>query len=352
MKIVLGIGLLLSLSIFNASASRQDEAFQKIAHDYIERELQANPEEATELGDHRFDGHLTDYSAGARAKDLARQKEVRDKLNGLDGSQVTGTNGVDFRILRENVDYKIFQAEELKEPDWNPLVYNQSLANSLYLLVARDFASPEKRIPNLRQRMEGIPRVIAQAKGNLHNPPRVHTETAIEQTEHAINTIREGLAPLLDRAPQMKKELVSLQEKTATTLEDYKRWLQDDLLPRSDGDFRLGAEQFRKKLRFALASDLSMEEIIKIAQADLQHTQRAIYETALPLFKKYFPKSEKTTLADKKKVTVAVLDKLAEKHPDYSTIVGYAQKIVGEATDFVRSHNLVTIPDTPLDVIV
>jgi len=283
MKIVLGIGLLLSLSIFNASASRQDEAFQKIAHDYIERYLRANPEEATELGDHRFDGQLTDYSAEARAKDLARQKEVRDKLNGLDGSQVTGANGVDFRILKENVDYKIFEAEELKEPDWNPLVYNQSLANSLYLLVARDFASPEKRIPNLRQRMEGIPRVIAQAKGNLHNPPRVHTETAIEQTEGAINLIREGLAPLLDRAPQMKKELVSLQEKTATTLEDYKRWLQDDLLPRSDGDFRLGAEKFRKKLRFALASDLSMEEIMKRAQADLQQTQRAIYETALPL---------------------------------------------------------------------
>src|SRR5260370_18364489 len=352
MKIVLGIGLLLSLSFFNAAASRQDEAFQKIAHDYIERYLRANPEEATELGDHRFDGQLTDYSAEARAKDLAAQKEFHDKLKGIDGSQVTGANGVDFRILKENVDYKIFPAEELKEPDWNPLVYNQSLANSLYLLVARDFASPEKRIPNLRQRMEGIPRVIAQAKGNLHNPPRVHTETAIEQTEGAINLIREGLAPLLDRAPQMKKELVSLQEKTATTLEDYKRWLQDDLLPRSAGDFRLGAEKFRKKLRFALASDLSMEEIIKRAQADLQQTQSAIYETALPLYKKYFPKADEATLADKRKVTVAVLDKLAEKHPDYSTIVGYAQKIVGEATDFVRSHNLVTIPDTPLDVIV
>ena len=99
MKIVLGIGLLLSLSIFNASASRQDEAFQKMAHDYIERYLRANPEEATELGDHRFDGQLTDYSAEARAKDLAAQKEFRDKLNAIDGSQVTGANNVDFREI-------------------------------------------------------------------------------------------------------------------------------------------------------------------------------------------------------------------------------------------------------------
>jgi len=352
MKIVLGIALLLSLSIFNASATPHDDKFQKIAHDYIEQYLQANPEEATELGDHRFDGRLTDYSPEVRAKKLATQKEFREKLNAIDGSKVTGANNVDFRILKENIDYKIFQAEELKEPDWNPLVYNQSLANSLYLLVARDFASPEKRIPNLRQRMEGIPRVIAQAKANLQHPPRVHTETAIEQTQGAISLVRKGLAPLLDRVPQMKKELAPLQEKTAAALEDYKKWLEKDLLPRSDGDFRIGADKFRKKLRFALASDLSMEEIMKRAQLDLQQTQTAIYETALPLYKKHFPQADPASLEGKKEVTAAVLDKLSEQHPDDNTIVGYAQKIVGEATDFVRSHNLVTIPATPLDVIV
>ena len=351
-KIAIAVAISLSLPVVKLHATPQDEEFQKIAHDYIEEELTANPEEATELGDHRFDSQLTDYSAQARAKELAAQKEFRDKLNAIDGSQLTGANKVDLPILRENIDYKIFQAEELKEPDWNPLVYNQSLANSLYLLVARDFAPPEKRIPNLRRRMEGIPRVIAQAKANLQHPPRIHTETAIEQTEGAIKLVREGLAPLVDQAPEMKKDLGPLQEKTAATLEKYKKWLQDDLLPRSDGDFRLGADKFRKKLRFALASDLSMEEIMKRAQMDLQQTQRAIYETALSLYKKYFPNVDQPTLADKKKITTSVLDKLAEQHPDDNTIVGYAQKIVGEATDFVKSHNLVTVPDTPLDVIV
>src|SRR5436853_2049805 len=309
MKIIISAGVLLSLSIFNTFATPEDDVFKKTAHDYIEQYLQANPEEATELGDHRFDAQLTDYSPEAQARELATQKEFRDKLNVIDGSQVTGANNVDFRILKENIDYKIFQAEELKEPDWNPLVYMQSLANSLYLLVARDFAPPEKRIPNLRKRMEGIPGTIAQAKANLQHQPRIHTETAIEQTEGAIGLVREGLAPLLDRAPQMKKELAPLQEKTAAALEDYKKWLEKDLLPRSDGDFRLGVEKFRKKLRFALASDLSMEEIMKRAQADLQQTQTAIYETALPLYKKYFPKADQPAIAEKKKMTAAVLIK-------------------------------------------
>jgi uncharacterized protein (DUF885 family) len=160
------------------------------------------------------------------------------------------------------------------------------------------------------------------------------------------------LFPLLDQAPQMKKELAPLQEKTATVLEDYKKWLQDNLLKRSDGNFRIGADKFRKKLRFALASDLSMEEIMKRAQTDLQQTQTAIYETALPLYKKYFPNADEKTLADKHKITAAVLDKLAAEHPDDNAVVGYAQKIVGEATDFVKTHDLVTVPAKPLDVIV
>jgi uncharacterized protein (DUF885 family) len=351
MKVVITAGVLLSLAMLNAAASSQDDAFQKIAHDYVEQYLRTNPEQATELGDHRFDGQLTDYSSDAQAKDLVTQKEFRGKLNAIDGSQLTGANNIDFRILKENIDYQIFQAEELKQAEWNPLIYMQSLANSLYLLVARDFAPVQKRIPNLRQRMEKIPGVIAQAQANLQHPPRVHTETAIEQTQGAINLVRTELAPLLDQTPQMKKELAPLQEKTAAALEDYKKWLQNDLLPRSDGNFRLGAEKYRKKLRFALASDLPMEEIIKRARADLDQTQNAIYETALPLYKKYFPNADDKMLADRHNVTATVLDKLAEQHPNDATGVDFAKKITAEATDFVKQHDLVAVPTVPLDVI-
>ena len=351
-KIIFLVGLCLSLS-FKVEANPKDDEFEKIAKDYVENFLASHPENATELGDHRFDSVLSDYSAQTRGRMLANAKQVREALKKFDDyKQLTGANQVDVRILRDNIDSEIFRLEELREAEWNPLVYNQSLANSLYVLVARDFDSAEKRIPNLRQRMDGIPIVIKQAEANLQHPPRVHTETAIEQIQGAINLVRNGLDPLLNQAPQLKKDLAPIQEKTAKALEDYKKWLQGDLLKRADGDFRLGAEKFRKKLHFALASDLSMEEIKQRANADLEQTQAAIYETALPLHKKYFPKADEKTLADKKQVTAAVLKKLAEQHPDDNTIVGYAQKIVGEATDFVKSRNLVAVPNTPLDVIV
>ena len=353
MKTFVALACALSLSIFTAVANPQDDEFEKIAKDFCENYLASHPEFSTELGDHRFDGALTDYSPESRARMLSNAKQVRETLNKFeDYKQLTGPNQVDVRILRDNVDYEIFRLEELKDAEWNPLVYNQSLANSLYLLVARDFDSAAKRAPNLRKRLEGIPNVIKQAEANLQHSPKIYTETAVEQITGAINLVRHGLDPLLNQAPEMKKDLAPAQEKTAKALEDYKNWLQTDLLKRSDGDFRLGEDKFRKKLRFALASDLSMEEIKKRAEADLAQTQEAIYQTALPLYKKYFPNGDEKTLADKKQVTAAVLKKLAEQHPDDATIVGYAQKVVGEATDFVKSHNIVAVPTAPLEVIV
>src|SRR6266513_4106618 len=339
------LALSLPLAIATANANPKDDEFEKIAKDYIENYLSSHPENATELGDHRFDGVLSDYSPETRTRMLVNARQVRQALKKCDDhKQLTGANQVDVRILRDNIDSEIFRLEELREAEWNPLVYNQSLANSLYLLVARDFDSADKRIRNLHQRMDGIPNVIKQAETNLQHSPRVHTETAIEQIQGAINLVRNGLDPLLNQAPQLKKDLDPIQEKTAKALEDYKKWLQDDLLKRADGDFRLGAEKFRKKLRFALASDLSMEEIKKRADTDLQQTQAAIYETALPFYQKYFPKADEKTLADKKQVTAGVLKKLSEQHPDDNTIVSYAQKIVVEATDFVKSHNIVAVP--------
>jgi len=349
-KLIVALSLPLAIAIANANP--KDDEFEKVAKDYIETYLSSHPEFATELGDHRFDGVLTDYSPETRARALANAKQVHEALKKFDDDkQLTGPNQVDVRILRDNVESEIFRLEELREADWNPLVYNQSLANSLYLLVARDFDSAQKRIPNLRQRMDGIPNVIKQAEANLQDPPRVHTETAIEQIQGAINLVRNGLDPLLNQAPQFRKDLAPIQEKTAKALGDYKKWLQEDLLKRSDGNFRLGPEKFQKKLRFALASDLSMEEIRKRADADLQQTQAAIYETALPLYKKYFPKAAEKTLADKHSVTAAVLNRLAQEHQDDNTVVGYAQKVVGEATDFVKQRNLVFIPAVPLEVI-
>src|SRR5204862_7384984 len=97
--------LSLVLPLANVGATPQDEQFQQIAHDYIEGYLATHPEAATELGDHRFDDKLTDYSTEARARELAQAKQTRQQLEAFsDLSQLTGANKIDVRLLRDKVD--------------------------------------------------------------------------------------------------------------------------------------------------------------------------------------------------------------------------------------------------------
>ncbi len=334
------------------AATAADAAFEKLAAECIEDLLRSRPEMATQLGDHRFDDRLTDFSAPALAE---RERSLRAQLAALgriDVEQLTGANRVDAEILRLELGSMLYMLTEEKPHEWNPLSYNDSLATSIYLLTAREFAPAEERLRNAAKRMKAIPQVVEQIKVTLRNPPRIHTETAIGQTAGAIALVQNELEPLFEQAPHLREELKPAQAQAVAALEDYKAWLEKEALPTAKGDFRLGAEKFRKKLRFALDSDMSPEEIVRRAERELETTTEAMYATALPLFRKYFPDAEVGADKERAKVIKAVLDRLAENRPNDDTVVARAKEITDAATAFVREKDLVTVPDTPLKIIV
>jgi uncharacterized protein (DUF885 family) len=205
---------------------------------------------------------------------------------------------------------------------------------------------------NVKGRLERIPAVVAAAKANLKNPPRVYTETAIAQNRGVINLIKGELQMFIDQAG-MKTELAPAQEAAIAALTDYGKWLETDLLPRSTGEFRLGEAKYRQKLKYALSSDMSKEDLLKRAEADLRATQDKMFEVALPLYRKFNPQDESKDkeIPSKKRLIKFVLDKLAEKRPNNETIVAQANQDLKETTEFVRNKNLVTVPSEPVKVI-
>jgi len=145
---------------------------------------------------------------------------------------------------------EIFRAEELKEPEWNPLLHAEP-GQQLFFLT-RGISRHGKTDPSLREAME-----ISWASSHKRKPicsVRAHSHTKRNRPDAgAINLVRTELAPLLDQAPQMMKELAPLTgQKPLRRSRIYKQWLQNDLLPRR-WRLRLGDEKYRKKLRFACA---------------------------------------------------------------------------------------------------
>jgi hypothetical protein len=64
------------------------------------------------------------------------------------------------------------------------------------MITLKDTRRPkaDQRIPNLRKRLEAISAVIAHAKANLKHSPKIHTGTAIEQTQALISLNRKVTA--------------------------------------------------------------------------------------------------------------------------------------------------------------
>jgi uncharacterized protein (DUF885 family) len=328
-----------------------DQKFEELANKFLSEYLELNPEAATQLGEHRYDARLADYSLAGVARQRAFNERYLKALNAIPLKELNTQNGVDYRIMRTQLEGNLFAYDQLREYEWNPLTYNVS--GGIYGLLARDFAPLKDRLVSTKGRLDSIPDVCAAAKKNLKNPPKVYTETAILQNKGGISLIRDDLQEFLNQAPEMKAELAPAQAKAIAALEDYGAWLEKDLLPRSNGEFRLGETKFRQKLKYTLDSDLSMEQILRQAEADLKSTQTAMYDVALPLYKTYFPNdTDAARRADRKLVIKTVLNKLAEQRPTNDTIVALARQDLQATTDFVRTHNLVSLPAEQVRAIV
>jgi uncharacterized protein (DUF885 family) len=307
-----------------------------------------NPEWATQLGDHRFDHKLFDYSIESIRKVLLMNRYYLDSLHAIDITRLNDVNKIDFQIMKSNIRYAIFEIDTLREYEWNPLFYN--MGSALNALVARDFAPLEKRLISLKERLKAIPEVLNHARSNLKNPHKMYTETAILQNKGIISLVRNDLNQFINQVPGLKDEFIVIQKNTVEALKEYGEWLEKELLAKSKGEFRIGSDKYVKKLNYVLESNLAKEDILKRAEQELKTTQHELYTTSVPLYEKLF--SGKAEEKDKKTVIKSVLDKLAEMRPNNETIVDQAKDYLKECTDFVRHMDLVSLPEEPVKVIV
>ena len=59
-------------------------------------------------------------------------------------------------------------------------------------------------------------------------------------------------------------------------LKDYEEFLKTELLPKSNGDFRLGAENYAKKLAYEEMVDIPLDRLLQIGYDDLHANQETV----------------------------------------------------------------------------
>ncbi len=334
-----------------------DEQFEAIAKRYLREFPELSPVSATGLGDHRFDDRLDDVSAEGWEAQAAFADTYLSALEPIDASHLSRSNQVDLLLLRHRLEYQRWSIRTLAQWRWNPLIYTSIAGDSLYALLARDFAPLPQRLGNIAARLDEMSRLLAQERDVLEpaRVPKIHAETAIRQNAGLISMLDDEIPKQLAALPDDRQEAIrASMTRARTALSQHQIWLEKKLLPDAQGDHRLGAELYDRKLGFALFSPLSRTEIRQRAESELARTRAAMYAIARDVLEGKRgapPTPERPSEKQQQRAIKAALELAYAQRPTRDGVLEAARAALVDTTEFVRAKDLVSLPDEPLEII-
>ncbi|MCU1092523.1 DUF885 domain-containing protein [Stenotrophomonas maltophilia] len=340
-----------------AGDAAADAAFADLSKRALDTWMQLSPVSATQIGDHRYDSEIDDLSAAGQQKTVAAYKALLGELDRIDVAKLGRENQVDAAILRNQLQSEIWNAEVLQSGKWDPQLYNGLAGSAIYGLMAREFAPLPERLKSATARMEKLPAIFAQARENLDpaRVPKIHAETVAKQNKGILSIVDTFITPHIGELPQADQQrLQAAIDGLKKAVDEQQTWLDKTLVPNAKGDFRIGAEKYDQKLKFALSSSLSRQEIGERARAELKRVREDMYGIAQTVLKDKPGAPEmpaQPTDEQQQKAIEAALELAYADKPARDKVVDDAKAALDQSTAFVREHDLMTLPDAPVDII-
>src|SRR5262249_36355897 len=241
----------------------------------------------------------------------------------------------DLDWMTASIHSELLAIEDIQQWKKDPDLYSSGVTNSIFVVMKRNFAPPEVRLRSVIARERQIPKVFEAARQNLHDPPKIYVEIAIEQlpgeTDFYRNDVPKAFAAVKD--PGLLAEFKTANHAVIEAFVGYQKFLQDSVLPHANGDFRLGAENYRKKLLYDEMVDIPLDRLLEIGYADLHRNQHAMKEVAAKI--------------DPNRSVREVLADIERKHPAPDRLMQSFRDTFQGLRNFIREKRIVTIPPGP-----
>jgi uncharacterized protein (DUF885 family) len=324
----------------NLSADGAMQTFNFLTEQFFEDVyFKFSPTNGTAAGLHRYDTQLEDYSAAAVQQQVAALHEMEKKIAAIDPGALDAPVAGDRDILLANIRSELLTLEVIRPWEKNPDNYSSGITNSAFVIMERPYAPVNTRLRALVEREKQMPQVLLEARKNLKDPPKIFTEIALEQIDglasffendvpSAFFSGADGAEVATDAAA--KAEFAKTNAAVIAALKSYGEWMKTDLLPRSNGDFRLGADTFQKKLSYDEMVDIPLARLLEIAMSDLRKNQAEFARVAKEV--------------DPAKTPQEVLAELATIHPAPGDLLNAFHGTFDSLIAFLREHHIITIP--------
>ena len=313
--------------------------FDKLVDEYFNFYFEFHPTEATAAGFHQCDGKLEDYSRSAVDAEVVKLKALQTRFDLLDPAKLAPMSAGDLELLKCTIKSRLLELDTIGMWRKDPDLYTSGVTRSIYLIIKRNFAPPEVRLCSVIAREGAIPTAIVAARQNLENPPKIYTEIALEQMPGMIDFFRKDVPGAFAEVKdaQLVAEFQRSNMAVIDALRKYQIFLHDDLLPISQGDFRIGAENYRKKLLDDEMVDIPLDRLQAMGYADLRRNQQRLKETAEQIDPKHSPRE--------------VLAELGKDHPAPDYLLQSFRDILGSLRQFIEQKQIVSIPSQVLPIV-
>ena len=332
--------MLLSLSALAQTApAALNPEFDRLVDEFFAFRFQFHPTEATLDGFHQYDDKLDDFSKASREAEIAGLRRYLARFQAVDASKLPDISAGDKAFIEANIQARLLDLEGTQAWRKDPDVYTSTATYAIFLIMKRNFAPQEDRLRSLIAREKLVPRVLEEGRENLSNPPRVYTEVAIEQLPGTIDFFKSDVPQAFSEVkdPELLKEFHASNQAVIDALTKYLDYLKKTVLPASKGDFRIGAENFRKKLLYEEMVDIPLDRLLQIGYADLRRNQQRLREVAAKIDPKRSPR--------------AVLGDLQKDHPPADQLLQTFRDVLGGLREFILEHKIITIPSTVLPLV-
>ena len=339
--------LLLIMSGSRLLAQEQDAKLESVFKAYLEAFFRLRPLEATRLGEHRFDSQLENPTPQARQQWLEfARKSLADLPRQINSNKLSRAGQIDYETFQHSLVTEIWLMENFRPFEQDPRVYNGYINDSIYLLLTQSTAPKETNVANCIARMALLPGIVATARHNLKDAFRAHTETAIKQNRGAISFYEHDLFDFAGQTAQ-RDLLRAASASVAAALKEYQQFLEKDLLPRANAEWRIGGKKFAHKLELELDAGITADQVMADAQAEFARVEGDMYLVARQLWSQYYPgKALPPDDEQGRRATVqTVLGSVAKEHCRPEELTREMKERVARAKKFISENDILRLAD-------
>lgn len=340
----------------------------RIAAAYVEYLTHVDPVYASQIGIHGtpedpsyFDRRLTDVSVDAWTASYDAHEFLRETLRAIDPESLSDEARIDHRILQYTVARQILSLTRLKTMQ-DPLTYVTKLGAAFNVLILRDYAPVADRLRSFGDRCAATRAYLEQARRTLMppyvQPSAVKKQTAAARLENMYgpNSVFErSLPPLLNGAglrPAAADGIRASCREAAAAIREFREWFVAEIVPRPDGDWRLGRRLYEQQYRYQMDYPLGPDELLAAAERALDVAYAEVIEVARRVHDGYLADAiasgelDPAAELDDRTVAGNVYARIAQDHSTTDTLIEDSYALADAIVGFVEDKNLIDLPPT------